>query len=209
MPCRSGGSLYLHAKPQLLYPPKPISHASDFAMSVGDVKISILFMSIPRVDTCWRRVIHSFRSCVSHGCNFCLPNCLHILSLNLRHERKYLPTRMMNPAWLRQPMQDSISLVATDVCDRRSSMSLIHFCALSMGKKILNDQVLMSHPRTVLVSLGNPSMWYFVCCTALFCLTFLLCETGLKIACAMRGPAWRILSLLLLISSPHVILSSM
>ena len=51
MPCKSGGSLYLHARSQLLYPPNPVSHASDFEMSVGDVKLTML-MSIPKVDTC-------------------------------------------------------------------------------------------------------------------------------------------------------------
>ena len=134
-------------------------------------------------------MIHSLKSCLSHGCNFCFPNCLHCFNLNLRRVRKYLPAGIMKPAWLSRPMQDSTFLVVTCVCNRRSSISLIHFCALSMGKKILNERVLMSHPRTVLVSLGNPSMWYFVCCTALFCLTVLLGETGQKIACAMRGPA--------------------
>ena len=137
MPYSFVGSSYRHARPQLLYPPIPVSHASDFAMSVGDVKLT-MFMSIPRVDTCWRRVIHSFKSCLSAVCSLCFPNCLHIDSLNLRRDRKYLPTGIMNPAWFSRPIQDSISLVVTVVCDRRCSMSLIHFCALSGGRKILN-----------------------------------------------------------------------
>ena len=51
IPCRSGGILYLHANPHSLYPPRPVSHASDLVILGQDVKFTI-FMLIPRVETC-------------------------------------------------------------------------------------------------------------------------------------------------------------
>ena len=87
------------------------------------------------------------------------------------------------------------------------SMSCIHFWALSVDKNILNVRVFSIQPNTVLVSFGHSSTLYFVCCTALFCLTLSLSATGLNIACAIKGP--RIKSRLSLVSMPHVILLSM
>ena len=72
-PMRSSGNFRRHAMPPFVYPPRPCSHASEYVVSVGSVKV-MLFMSTPMVEARSRNSFHRDRSALTSSVIACGPN---------------------------------------------------------------------------------------------------------------------------------------
>ena len=73
LPCHAAGILHCHARQFQLYPLMPYSQASEHSVTDDLTKIMLL-IGTPLVVTCWRNLIHSWRSSRCHSQSGCGPH---------------------------------------------------------------------------------------------------------------------------------------
>ncbi len=69
---------------------------------------------------------------------------------------------MRNATWFSLPMSCSSWVSDTNLIDSNSSISHAHALYLKSGRDIQSVLVLISHPRNIFVSDGDPSAWNFL-----------------------------------------------
>ena len=153
--CSSGGIAQRHANPSVLYPPIPCSHASEYVVAVGEVKVMLL-MSMPLVEMEFRMVIQRRMSSVSLWFIFCVP----WLQRRWRERSRLIKYRAWGTiwaAWLRRPMMRSMVLLFTLPICKMVWRSAVHCFAFPVGRYIRNVRVSSPHPRHDFSSSGVPS----------------------------------------------------
>ena len=124
-PCHASEIFHRRARPFSLHPPMPYSQASDHSVTDGLTK-TMLLIGNPLVVTCWRNLIHSWRSWRCHSWRLCSPHFPPLVSKRRSRFKKYCAGRMTCAAWLSFLINDSRVSVLIFVEANASLMSLCH-----------------------------------------------------------------------------------
>lgn len=155
--CSISVNSYRHILPvRGLYPPIPVSHASLSDKEVSRRKI-IVFMDMP---------VLAYSKSSSHSSKSFFVSLDNLADLwrdalsSVRRIRfmKCRACGMMYATWLRRPTSvASVECATLPFLFKSSLIEFDHAVALSSGKEILNDLVLICHPRNMIVSARLPS----------------------------------------------------